>query len=419
MKKKIRYFFEFINSEVLLNVFSYGLTAVIGLTLNILIVHLYNESIFGIFSISYTIYIILSQVSVFGIPSSVLYYSSKNTNKKLILKKIFSSGLILVSILSFSIITLVFLGFNFFSIFYDGVLGLKSLKYIVPGLLFFSVNKVVSQFLNGLSNFKFYSYLIISRSVLLLGSFLIFVIFINRPIALSAIFSISELILMIILLTKFRTFLIFDFSWLKLHWNFGKSAFLGSFLMDLYLKIDLVILSVFVSNYYVGIYSFCGFFLEGIKQLGTIYRVFINPYITRVFIVKNILFKRKFLKFHIIKSYTYLGFSGIVLLIIFPFLYFLTGGEEFKMTYIILTILIFGFIAQSGIEPFMQVFNQAGLPLIQSKFLLYISLTCIIFNLLLVPSFGVYGAAFGTFFTFLFQILFFYYFKKSFFRTES
>ena len=189
--------------------------------------------------------------------------------------------------------------------------------------------------------------------------------------------------------------------------------------MDLYLKIDLIILSVFVSDYYVGIYSFSGFFLEGIKQLGTIYRTFLNPHITRVFHVSNVLFKKKFLKSHVVKSYVYLGFTGILFLVFFPFLYNLTGGQEFKLTYTILIILIFGFIAQSGIEPFMQIFNQIGLPLKQSKFLLCVSTTCVMFNLLLVPYFGVYGAAFGTFFTFLFQVFFFYSFKKSFLKAES
>ena len=138
---------------------------------------------------------------------------------------------------------------------------------------------------------------------------------------------------MVVALIKVRNFLVFDFTWLRKHWAFGKSAFVGSFLMDLYLKIDLIILSVFVSDYYVGIYSFSGFFLEGIKQLGTIYRTFLNPHITRVFRVSNVLFKKKFLKSHIVKSYVYLGFSGILFLVVFPFLYYLTGGEEFKLTY--------------------------------------------------------------------------------------
>ena len=419
MRKKISHFFSLINFGVLLNIFSYGLTAAVGLSLNILIIHFYKESIFGVFSISYTIYIILSQISVFGVPSSVLYYTSENPENKLLLKKIFSSGLLLVSILSFLLVTLVFLGFKFFSVFYDDLSGLISLKYIVPGLLFFSINKLVSQFLNGLSNFNFYSYLIIMRAIFLFGSFIFFVIFINNPLALSAIFSVTELILMVVALIKVRNFLVFDFTWLKKHWAFGKSAFVGSFLMDLYLKIDLIILSVFVSDYYVGIYSFSGFFLEGIKQLGTIYRTFLNPYITRVFHVSNILFKKKFLKSHIVKSYVFLGFSGILFLVFFPFLYNMTGGEEFKITYTILTILIFGFVAQSGIEPFMQIFNQIGLPSVQSKYLLYVSITCIISNLLLIPFFGVYGAAFGTFFTFLFQILFFYYLKNHFLKSKS
>ena len=60
----------------------------------------------------------------------------------------------------------------------------------------------------------------------------------------------------------------------------------------------------------------------------------------------------------------------------------------------------------AGYQPFLMIFNQFGMPLKQTYFILFIFISNVVFNLLLVPFLGIFGAALGTGFAMITQVFY-------------
>ena len=65
-----------------------------------------------------------------------------------------------------------------------------------------------------------------------------------------------------------------------------------------------------------------------------------------------------------------------------------------------------GGLASCGYLPFKMIFNQAGKPGIQTLLYTLICMTNIVFNLLLIPFFGIWGAATATALSYAGQAIF-------------
>jgi len=404
-------------NDLFWNAISFGGIVVLGVLLNILILTFYDESALGVFNQVYAIFILLSQLAVGGVHLSIQYYVPSSSNSKEHISQYLTTAL--VSSLATGIVAI---GVGYLLIPLIGKM-LNSpevtlgLYYSLWGLFFFSFNKIILSVFNGMREMKKFALFQFLRFSFM-TIFLIILLFNNAPVyLLASILAFSELLLFLILIFSISPFLIWKFNKrfkkiFMIQNKFGITALFGNFLLDVNTKIDIFTLGIFLEDKWVGIYSFAATIAEGYMQFAVLLRNNINPIITKLIRKKNPSLIVKVLRENKIKFYKVLGLLGILSIAGFLVLIFILDRDYKLMSILLYAILITGFILSGGYQPFLMFFNQIGKPKIQTIYISFVCFSNIIFNFLLVPLIGVYGAAVGTALSFIFQVFLFRWLMK-------
>lgn len=391
------------------------MNAFVGVLLNFLIIEFYDSEILGFFNISYSIYIVLSQLCVFGLQNSILYQSSKYFNNSENLKLALSSTILILVILSGLILLGLWIVRWLFIPLYDFPdQAEKALTFLFLATFFFSLNKVFIFFLNGIKKLFRVAFMNGLRAILLITFFIGLIKYEAEGQYLSSIFLFSEITLFIvaIILTKKYLFIpplkkLFEKSITII--KYGKSAFLGTLLADIYLKIDVLVLGFFLSDQIVGHYSFVAFFFEGFNQLALIIRISINPKLPKFYSLRTVKKAKQLLIKEIRSYYVLFTVIGSLTIICFPFIVSYFSDYNLTESWVIYIILTAGGIIYSGINPVIQIFNQSNKPNQQTLFWFIVFLINLTFNIIFIQFWGIYGAAIATAITFAFKP--FFYFK--------
>ena len=188
-------------------------------------------------------------------------------------------------------------------------------------------------------------------------------------------------------------------------------------LIELNTKVDILFIGYFLSDNYVGIYSFAAFFAEGFYQLLSSLQNIYNPIIAKN-ISKN--FKKKLqLKVNTDKLRIYIIFT--IISIISLILYYLSINNLrilnlYISSFEVFLILMVGLTFSSGYIPFMNIFAMGNKPLWQNIFTtIYVGLN-ILLNYLLIPIFNINGAALATSITAIMSFTLLKIFSKKLFR---
>ena len=155
-------------------------------------------------------------------------------------------------------------------------------------------------------------------------------------------------------------------------------------------------LSLFLTDYKVGVYSFAAIFFEGLYQIPTLVRTNLNPILVS-FIKKYKKIKfNKFIYNSMLLSLTITTICILVINLIYPYCNPLFPDNIINKSYIILLILCTGLFVYSAFIPLDFIFMQAGFPGVQSIFMIINILINIILNSILIPHYGLNGAAIAT-----------------------
>ena len=392
---------------------SFGLVAIIGILLNIIILKVYDTSVLGVFNQVFAIYLLLSQLAVGGVHLGVQRFVPANIKSEAQTKNIVIAALIVCTIISIIIITIGFLCKDLPArILNSKAVGIGFVA-ILPGLLFFSWNKVLLSYHNGCRRMKAFAVFNFLRYAAILLVLLLF-IFLNYnvnflPIILSA--AECGLFLVVIIYSlpflwgaiNFKRLLV----WIKIQYKFGNKALVGNFLLDVNTKVDVFILGMFLSDSQVGIYSFASTFAEGFMQLPVLLRNNINPILAKLSVKRNIKLTEKIINSNKTKFFKMIGGIGIIAILMFPLVFVVFAIEEHRFeTWLIFSILVLFVSISSGYQPFLMLFNQFGHPWQQTKFIFVLFLSNVFLVLMLVPIIGTYGAALGTGLSFIVQMVY-------------
>lgn len=387
--------------------------SLVGIVLNVLVARVYGAEALGVFNQVYAIYILLSQFAVFGIHFSVLRYVSQFRNDRALCNQIISSALILTALIA---AVIAFLGFGL-----RGWVGgiLKSpdvsvgLMYAAPGLLFFAINKVLLAVLNSYRKMKSYAISLGLRYILMLGWSVGFVVLKMPGSVLPLIFTLSEVILLLWLFfysLQFYSFVgISKWSvWVKKHILFGFRAFGSSTLSEINTRVDVLMLGFFTTDRVVGIYSMAAILAEGLIQFSVAFRTNVNPILSRLLFEKGVDELKKMVKWGIKIFYPVMAGVGIFAMIFYPLLvYGFLDSNVFMPSWPLFCILTLGIMLSAGYLPFSMLLNQAGFPGRYTLTVLFHVLANIVFNALLIPFLGMYGAAIATALSFILLVVVF------------
>ncbi|WP_070137801.1 oligosaccharide flippase family protein [Crocinitomix algicola] len=389
--------------DALFNLLSVGLGGVLYILMNTIILETFGEELLGIFNLTYAIYMVLAQIAIFGVHLSVqMHIPSLLRNQEGINNSI-SASLILSSLISVVLVLVVFPMSGFIANSF-GIEELElAIKSCVWGLFFFSMNKVLMAYLNGLRKMQAFAFFTFLRLLLMFLFAALNCYVIEDSSGLVSLFAFTEAILFVGLMIYSLKFFKIRFnnavqSYIVKHFKFGKQAFLGNLLLDINTRVDVIMLGYLTNEGAVGVYSFVLAVSQGVLQIPVVFRNNINPVITKAAVLKNVSGKLGvILRENISKFYKVIGVIALTTIAFYPLGLLVLGIEEnFNTYWLLYAIIVGGIVISAGYQPFTMLFNQMKKPKIQSKLFFYLFLINLVANYVFIGFLGVFGAALGT-----------------------
>lgn len=412
--KRMKRIDEF-DKGIVWNYFAILLMALNGFVCNFIIAFFYDALAVGLYNRIYSYYLVLSQISVFGIHMSIAQSIPKlgdNINEQ---RNSFVSAIIctlFASCITVFMMLIIILSFKK----YIGYSTITAMKNIGGALILFSINKVILALFNGLSMMKEHAILQSARYALLGGSVLILSLFSVRVTDLTYCFCIAEAVVLVgsIVLLMHHKFLRgkINKNYIIEHISFGRKILLSNVVLDLNTKVDIIFLGFLLKNdYYVGIYSFAVMFVEGYYQVLAVIRKSINPKITQCYweILKDSSILKKAEKItKWTSASTYIGIIvGYVLICL------IMGKREYLQGLLQILVIGFSIFITSKYILYGNMFSQIGKPQIETRINVITVLTNMSLNLLLIPNLKNNGAAIATSFSYIvFAVVFNIYKRK-------
>lgn len=374
--------------------------ALAGAAINILLPIYGKFEHLGAFNQYYAFFVISSHFMTLGHMESVQKHVSEYsvTNSTLlgaIIKSAYKNTLIFSLLLSLLLLILLYF-------FVPAVWEERITLFLIPALIFFGINKITLGILNGRREIKIYSLLQLFRAagfavVVLLVSF-----FSSKVSLVSISFFLVELLLFLLCCRSIYKDLAADkkkneiHEWQKKHFQFGLKAFPQSFFAEAFIKIDVLVLSLFLGPKEIGVYSFASFFFEGIFQISYLFRVITNPILVKCMINKSL----KDLYDVSIQSMKK-SLSSTAIVSLGTLIFFAYFSEFFEIpnrqnSYDVLKILLPGLVVYSFFSPIDNLLLQGGRPGFQSLYMFVIIMINILLNFFLIPSYSLLGAALAT-----------------------
>jgi O-antigen/teichoic acid export membrane protein len=362
----------------------------------------------GLFNKSYAIFIVLGHLFLFSAHENIVKNLQITNNRVKYLTSIFFVATIccFLSIFFLTLFNLIINNNNLFN--------KVNFIFLIFSIPFFIINKVFFAVLNADKNFHLYFFLNCLRPIIIFFSLLILF---YSEISITNVFIISEIIIILINICIYQKFKIevkinnLDFKFIKKILRFNFLSLPHSLLSYSFLRIDIIILSFFISLEDLGYYSLASMIIEGIYQLLTMMRDRLNPDIAIKLHLKSFRLNLYYKKI-LINVILFLLISTFTYFIFFPMFSYLSSYEYFlsREIFLIISLGLFLFSISSPLE---YIFLMNNKPHYQSIYIIFGNLLNFILNIILINKFGVYGAAYATSISFMFlSIIIFNYASK-------
>lgn len=398
--------------DVSWNMGSVAVLAVAGILISGVIGRYYGAAALGMFNQVFAVYNVASQISVAGLQLSVLRYVSEHVRDKAMCSRVFSSSIpiiLLTSILVGGALVLMRSGIG--ALLHSPAVS-SGLLVVVPGMVFFAVNKIFMAVLNGHRRMRAYAIFQALRYVLIVLILACMTALKARATILPLILSGAEVLLFVPLLA-YTLALVPMVSprqwgeWPRRHLTFGLRVLPGSVLTDLNTRIDILMLGMLATDRVVGIYSLASMVIQGIARIPFILMANVNPIISRKYFEGRFDDLRNLVKQGKRLFYAGMGIVAVIAAAGYPlFVRLFVGTGEFNESWPLFSILMLGMALAAGYLPFNMMLNQTGHPGTYTALLVGIVATKVLLNGLLIPPLGAYGAAIASGSTYILGVLY-------------
>lgn len=418
-------FKEKFSRDIMWNILALCILALGGITLNIIIVKMKGPEALGIFNQVYAIYIILSQFGVGGLQFSVIKNISYNRNDMNECSNIFTSALFLVAVFTIVIGMAGLLIAKPVSILLGSPDTFQGLLFTLPGLVFFSMNKVLMGTLNGLSYMRSYAALKSLRIIfLVIGVIVISMLGLEIP-YLTLSLTTAEIALFII-------FSIFIFpkilplnrkinirEWIPKHLSFGIRGMFSGILIELNTRVDVLMLGFFGSDASVGIYSFAASLAEGFSLIPVVIQNNLDPIIGGYFANSEEMKISQLAKRTRRIIYPIMGFICLTSIFGYSLISKYLFYEGNNLTSLLaFSIMMIGVTINAGYRPLSGTLRQGGRPGAHTLFVLCLVIGDALLNLFFIPRYGIIGASIVTSLTYMLEGVYLAFFVRKIFRIK-
>lgn len=394
-----------LSNDILWTLGSFAVLAVSGVVINVAVAGFRDAAALGVFNLAYAVYIVVSQLAVLGVHYSVLraaaQYERDISERSAMLWA--ALGLSLVLGVVFGVAT--FAGSGCFAELFDSEESGRAIGYAGLGLCFFSANKVLIAYINGLRHMRAFAVLQAVRYLVVM-SWVLSVAASDLP------FEVAGLAFIAAEVTTTVAALMYIVragavsagwpvagvrSWLRRHVEFGlRSAPSGTFL-EVNTRVDALVIGVFLSDREVGIYTFAATLVDGLYHVLAMVRVNINPLLVAAWRDQSWDEPRRLLS----KARRLLLPATVVLAGVALLGYYMLAEHVLKPGELMegigpLVVLLLGLTLIAPFVPFDNLLLVTGHPGFQTLQHLTVVLVNLALNLALVPLVGMVGAAIGT-----------------------
>ena len=383
------------------NFLAFGVMAAVGVIINFFIAGYLGARALGIFNQGYAVFVVGGQLAAFGIQDSVQKHIAEHYPDHPDKARAAAAGAIVaVAITALPLAAILGLSHAAIGRVVDSADVGRTIAIVAPGVALFALNKVLMGGLNGRREMRLFAFGQAFRGCAILVSCLAFGLFGAEPYWLAGAFTVAEAALLPFLLVMDRGAAggsLRDIrDWTVRHLLFGLRAMPNGFLAESYIRVDVLMLALFVGDADIGIYSFAAMFIEGLFQIPVVVRTVANPILVKFLVSTDMLalvtFARKIAAISLVLT----AAIAIVVWFVFPYLApFFKDGLVSKAEPV-LHILVFGIVAYAPLIPLDQSLLLAGLPGRQSILMAANLAGNVGLNLVLIPRFGVSGAAIAT-----------------------
>ncbi|MBI5431236.1 MAG: polysaccharide biosynthesis C-terminal domain-containing protein [Planctomycetes bacterium] len=390
-------------SDVAWNFASIAVLGVSGILLNTLISEVYGAAALGVFNQVWAAYVFFSQLAVGGIDLSVLKEVAAGSKDRERIAPAVVGALVPTLALA-AAAALVFYGAA-------GFVGelLKSpgvaegMRWASAGLFFFAVNKVLFGVVNGLRRMRVFAVLQSCRFLLMLAGFALVARFELGADRVAFLFTFAEGVLCALLALEVGAQIPWraarDWSaWMPRHVAYGIRSCLSGVLMELNSRVDVLMLGYFLDDDGpVGVYSFAALIAEGVFQLMVKLQNNYNPLIAEHVALGNLRELEQLV--HRGRWWSWLLMLGVGAVAVggYPLGLELIGRDvDMVAGWSAFGVLIGGIFLAAGYMPFQQTLLMAGRPGWHTAMMACMVATNFVGNALLIPPFGLLGAALAT-----------------------
>jgi len=381
---------------------SFAILAVSGVLINLVIAFTRDASALGVFNIAYATYLIVSQIASLGIHYSVLRHAAYYQEKPEENGRMFCTAMVLSLLLGLVVSAALFVLSPLSLHLFGSADVAESLHYAALGLVLFPLNKVLVSYINSLRHMKAFAVLQSIRYIAVVTVVTIVCLsdmnFNLATLSFLAAESLTTICCMgYLAAVGLLRHLHFCTRWMKRHLAFGSKGVMAGIFLDLNTRLDVLVLGMMLSPREVGIYSFAAMLIDGVQHILAIIRVNFNPILVKALRDSDHSIAIRLLKLS--KRFIMGGTALLSVTLVAGFLivvHYIIAGKGLEEGLPSLILLVTGFTLISAFTPFDNLLMISGHPGYQTAQAASITLVNIALCLLLVPIYGIEGAAFAT-----------------------
>ena len=379
---------------------AFALMAGTGVLINFFIAAFMGVEALGVFNQVFAIFLVTGQLAVLGLHDSAQKHAAEFADAPEVLSASATASVQAAFLVGSAVAVFLYLLSPAIAAVTNSEAVGAGAAIIAPGVAMFALNKTLLGVLNGMRRMREFA---IGQSLRIVTILVVcFVVGLNDapPEFLALSFTVAEAFVLVLLLIVVRpTLRRFDpeaRTWVRNHLRFGVRALPNGFLNESFIRIDVIMLGIFVSDSVVGVYSFAAMFVEGLFQVPVVVRVVANPVLVPLVRDGDWRGLARFAKRIAAAGIVIFALAAAVALLILPYLapFFPEGLVD--QAYGLLFPLLGGLLIYAAFVPLDHILLQAGMPGRQSL-LMSVNVICnIVLNAILIPEYGIWGAAYAT-----------------------
>ncbi len=390
--------------DVAANLIGLGVAGAAGVLLLLLIALLHGPEALGRFNLLFAVHLIGAQVATLGLHVSAVRYLAPLSDDPERRSPVLRGAVLATLVSAGTAAGLLWVARGALAALL-GRPGLEgALGWVALGILLFALNKVLLAALTGLGRLGLHAALTATRGVLLLASLGLLTVLGYVGEELVLVLVITEAALLVPLLAAHAGDLFGrggsrsrGRSWVATHLRFGVLGAGSSLLTEINVRVDVLVLAAFVDDRAIGIYTLAATLAEAALQVPMVYRTVLGPTVVRLLALGDASGLATLVRTTRVRLWGGMAALSALTIGIVPLVIVGAGlDSDFVDGRAVLAVLLVGVVVASGYVPFGLLLAHGGQPLAQTGFVAGLVVLNLVGNLLLIPTFGLLGAATAT-----------------------